>query len=465
MPAKRIAHVDAVIDLAVKGAQKAQQQLEQIGTIKDKIEKDNRIQYVMEVDQKGLLKIKEIKDELDLKDKNLMNIGVNKDSLQGTKDTVQEFIDWLRKTFESVKYGDIFGGGTSNSSIQKEINAQKGKLEELQKILAEQKKFYKEQEKLVSDTQNKIAKVKPQKNDDLLGKLYDAETILNDVDDEDDKAYGKAIKNFEKAFKTYLISTSESQIKKDMSESGGYLEEIIDIFDTYQNANFYDNDRKLLFGEVLAYKEKLIKKGFGKTKKDTDKENEVKELESVLRQAIEARDAANTRINEIESEIKALQSEIKTVEENAKRASKKQSSDTTKSRGSSNVKDDDKTVTASDDAIQDIEQGGTASIKVKPADLDQFYKDIESHKKANIKVTLDNTEIKKRTKENDVDTIQVKASLNIKESLKTLKGNIEESINPIRIDIDDKNIGNVASTVQNIKDKIVEDSGINGQID
>lgn len=472
--AKNVAHVNAIIDLAVKGTKQAQKQLEQIGEIKDKIEKDGRFQYVVEVDDQQMMKLKEVKDKLDLRNENLMQIGIDEKSFSGSKEAVQEFVSWIKTTLESVRIGDIIGsGGTGDSTVQNEINAQKKKLGELQKILGEQKKIYEEQSKVIEDANKKINSAKKDNNERYLKNVADKyKKYLKLMDsDASEEQEENAKFNLKEAFKFFVTNASGigdfEKLKKKMpsknpSEKEFDFEDLLDSLGIWLNKDDKSIKREEVknIGKSKEVFEKL-KNIFTKEGYDgDDKEFETIEgYQQIVESALKAQKEASIKIKQLESQIDSLQVNIKKLEENARKSIANGRAQSSKGGSGKSGVD------VSEEVKEEIEKCGTAKVNVKPSNLDGFYKEIEDYKTANIKVTLDNSAITKKNKNANIDTLNITTKLDATKSLSTLRTDIQNAINPIEIILDDKNIGNLGSIVDKVKNEISTDNVFHNQID
>ena len=465
---KKIAHLNAVIELAVQGTDSAQKKLEQVGKVKQKLEKDNTIQYIVDVDKGGLAQIKEIKDELDLKDKDLMHVGFNKESADGTKKDVRELINWIQQAFNNVKWIDDSQNGLS-SAISKEIEGQKSKLKELEKILAKQQKIYAEQAKIIEDAKQQMASDKDAHSNryinDVVSQFKEYVKIYQSATASDDDAEN-ASRDLSESFKLFLANSvsyddlsklQEAMPSKSKEGKAKKFNELLaafaDEFELEYNEDANEVIKALKNKSGFEYlKKRMIKQGY------EDDDYELSEnIQSIIESATKIQNETSLKIKDIQSQINSLQAEIKKSEENARKTMAKTSSNASESRSLS-----DRTQDVSE-IVHDVEDGGVANIQVKPANLDNFYKEIEDHKKAHIEVTLETHRDRRSKKQEDVDTINVKTKLDVTESLGSLKTNIENTINPIHIELDQ--VSNLENVAQDIKDKIDGDNGLYKQID
>ena len=171
--AREIAHATAVIDLSVNGSESAKKKLESIANIKEKIEKNNIIQYKIEIGKDGALKLKKLQTELNKDGQNLMKVIVPDEFFSKYSDLIGESTDKAENFLEilnQIRSNDGFGSGSG--SVSPELQSLNEQLEKQKKILKDSSdaivNYKKELDNLnsnssIEDIDKKISELKKKK--------------------------------------------------------------------------------------------------------------------------------------------------------------------------------------------------------------------------------------------------------------------------------------------------------------
>ena len=247
--ARKVAHAEAIIDLSVNGTEEAKKKLKSVGNIKEEIQKDNIIQYKIELDKNGAVQVRKLQQELNKNGKNLMKVALDDSFLNQFKDSIGEIkneAQQLRSIFQSIISNGGLGDGFGESSS--EINDINKKLQEQKKIVQAQTDAISQYKKELNDLNNnssiedidkKISELNAKKTE--VSKKYFNETGKNEKYEQN---------TLLKTYKKYLEDKGNSKKKADFYVAASK-------FDEWADNNLLDDDEyERTYSKIINFGDK-----------------------------------------------------------------------------------------------------------------------------------------------------------------------------------------------------------------
>lgn len=475
--ARKVAHAEAIIDLSVNGTEEAKKKLKSVGNIKEEIQKDNIIQYKIELDKNGAVQVRKLQQELNKNGKNLMKVALDDSFLNQFKDSIGEIkneAQQLRSIFQSIISNGGLGDGFGESSS--EINDINKKLQEQKKIVQAQTDAISQYKKELNDLNNnssiedidkKISELNAKKtevskkyfNETGKNEKYEQNTLLKTYkkyledkgnskkkadfyvaaskfdewadnnlldDDEYERTYSKII-NFgdkdnkvEKSIYDVMDEFNEIDYDKNKGFSKKDIEDSIKNWKTKKEESRYKTDK--LWEELKQYNNDIENLENQKSKLLSNQEKnknvnqqQINAIEEKIKQAEQIKSEAEAKIKELEGTLNELKSASKKTSENTQSSKNKGSSEQKKS--------DEDNKKLDDDFYQD--ENGYHPVKIKVANIKEFSNEIEG-RTYNIKIHAENTD--DVVKENIKTAVSPKIT---KASIKDVSNNVSQLLKDI----------------------------------